>query len=646
MHYYEVLVSSQRYHSDKPLTYCHASTLAVGTTVIVPMQKQTVVAVVVREVSRPSFQTKEITRIVNNVTLPRQILDLIGWLKAYYPAPLGQIVSLALPGSLTATSRNTSADHGKATSPVKLPPLNPEQARAIKTIEQRSPHNVILHGDTGTGKTRIYMELARKSLDAKKSVIILTPEIGLTPQATQAFEETFPGQVVTTHSELTPATRRNMWLRIIQADTPLVVIGPRSALFSPIRNLGLVVVDEFHESSYKQEQAPHYLATRVAAKLAELHKAQLILGSATPPVSDYFAFKEKKLPIVRLKEQAVKNNFGEPVIHVIDLKDKQKFSRSAWISDDLIASMKESLKNGQQSLVFLNRRGTARLTLCQACGWQAFCPNCDLPLTYHQDIHKMRCHTCGHAEKTPASCPECGAYDISFRSVGTKSIVSEIERLVPNATVRRFDSDVSKSDSLTSQYTSVKEGSVDIIVGTQMLGKGLDLPKLSVVGIITAETSLAFPDYTAEERTYQLITQALGRVNRGHLPGTAIVQTYHPNSQTLAAAIKRDYDSFYESQIDERKLYRFPPFRFVLKLTCTRATAAAAQRTSLQLTENLKNRGLAIELSGPNPAFTEKTHGKYRWQLIVKAVKRQILVDIVHDLPANWSYDIDPINLL
>lgn len=646
MYYFEVLVSSQRYHSDKPLTYSYEKPLETGTAVTVPMQRQTVVAIVVNTVKKPSFPTKEIAKVLSDSIVPFQIIELITWLKDYYPAPLGQIVSLALPGTLATQSRKPNPEQKERKSPVELPSLNTDQAKAVETIWQHAPKNVILHGDTGTGKTRVYLELAKKSLQANKSVIILTPEIGLTPQAALVFEETFPGQVITTHSELSPATRRNIWLQMLHANEPLIIIGPRSALFGPLNNIGLVVLDEFHESSYKQEQAPHYLTSRVAAKLAELHGAQLILGSATPLISDYFAFKEKGLPIVRMKQQAIKNDFGEPSVHVVDLKNKQKFSRSSWISDDLIAAMKESLKNGQQSLIFLNRRGTARLTLCQVCGWQAFCPNCDLPLTYHGDIHKMRCHTCGHTEKTPALCPECGAHDITFRSIGTKSIVTEIERLVPNATIQRFDSDVSKPDNLASQYTSVKEGSVDILVGTQMLGKGLDLPKLSVVGIITAETSLAFPDYTAEERTYQLITQALGRVNRGHLPGTAIVQTYHPDSPTLQAAINQDYNTLYKGQIAERKLYGFPPFRFTLKLTCTRATTAAAQRNSLQLAKELKNKVSKIEIIGPNPAFTEKTHGKYRWQLVIKATNRQILVDIVRNLPANWSYDIDPTNLL
>lgn len=646
MHYYEVWVASQRYHSDKPLTYASEAELQVGTLVTVPLQRQTVVAVVIRHAKKPAFTTKNVLRIVSTSPIPQQLLGLAEWLKDYYPAPFGQIISTIVPSSLTTQSRSKQNPTARPVASKTLPPLTEEQATVLQSIQAKSPQSVLLHGDTGTGKTRIYLERAQECIAHGQSVILLTPEIGLTPQLAQSCQEVFPKQTVVLHSGMTAAARRNMWLRILESQEPLVIIGPRSALFAPVKNLGLIAIDEFHETSYKQEQAPHYQATRVGAKLAELHRAQLILGSATPLVSDYYAFTQKQLPVLRMQQPAVKHDFNDAAVQVIDLKNRQLFNRSPWLSDTLVNAIKQAVQNRHQALIFLNRRGTARLVLCQACGWQTLCPNCDLPLTYHGDTHTLHCHTCGHSEKSPSSCPNCSSNDIIFRSIGTKSIVTEIERLIPNVRIARFDSDTHHSMSLEQQYTSIKNGSVDVLVGTQMLGKGLDLPKLSVVGIITAETSLFFPDYTAEERTFQLITQAIGRVNRGHTAGTAIVQSHHPDSPVIEAAVRKDYAALYEQQIQERQLYKFPPFRHTLKLTCTRASASSAKRASSQLQEKLSLAKLPIELIGPSPAFIEKSHGKYHWQIIVKAIERQVLTSIVRDLPANWSYDIDPMNLL
>lgn len=647
--YFEVWVSSPQYHSDSALTYSYDAALLPGNVVNVPLKRQTVLAVVVRKVKKPSFSTKQIIDVVANRPLPPQQLKLIDWLKGYYPAPSGQIVSLFLPSLLASKSKSAISmmeDKSKTKDTRSLPELTNEQTKTLVKIRRKSPKSVLLHGDTGTGKTRIYLELAKDNASKNLSTIILTPEIGLTAQLASAFHKFFPGRTIVLHSELTPAERRNRWHEVLNANNPLVIIGPRSALFSPVAKLGLVVIDEFHETAYKQEQAPYYLATRVGAKLAAIHQAQLILGSATPPVTDYYVFETKNLPVIRMQEQAITQKPTDLGVQVIDLKDKKHFAISPWVSSQMIEAINQTIGNHQQALVFLNRRGTARLVLCQSCGWQALCSKCDLPLTYHADAHIMLCHTCGFRAKTPSTCSDCGANNIIFRSIGTKSVVTEMHRLFPDARVKRFDSDSAKADRLESQYHSIREGNVDILVGTQMIGKGLDLPKLAVVGIITAETSLSFPDYTAEERTYQLISQAMGRINRGHVPGTAIVQTYQPDSLVLKSALSKDYYAFYRQQIEERKTYGFPPFRFVLKLSCARSSSDSARQASMKLSSKLQESDLPIEIIGPSPSFTERTHDKYHWQIIVKSVRRQALVDVIKQLPANWTYNIDPINLL
>jgi primosomal protein N' (replication factor Y) len=306
----------------------------------------------------------------------------------------------------------------------------------------------------------------------------------------------------------------------------------------------------------------------------------------------------------------------------------------------------DALNHHEQSLLFLNRRGTARVIVCQNCGWQSLCPNCDLPLTYHGDNHSSRCHVCGFLKDTPSSCPICSSSDIIFKSIGTKSIVEEVQRIFPNAVVKRFDNDNKKADSFNNQYEDVKSGKIDILVGTQTLAKGLDLPRLSVVGVIIADTSLYLPDYTANERTYQLLYQVLGRVSRGHVAGQAFIQSYDPDNPTIQAAVSKDWDGFYESQLTERRAFLFPPFCFLLKLTSRRTRSTVAEAAATKLADLISKEQLRVQVVGPSPSFHEKVGGKYQWQLVIKSKQRSELLKIINLLPAGWSYDIDPNDLL
>lgn len=644
MQYYEVLVSSQRYHGVEPLTYSSEMPLTIGVVVTIPMGRQKVLGIVRGEVQKPVFSTKPIIDVVTLKPVPYELIQLHAWLMSYYPGPLGLMTQLFLPGSLATPARKKAAPEEVRAKIIELPPLTDEQQATLTDIQQATG-SFLLHGDTGTGKTRIYIELAKLNLELGKSALVLTPEIGLTPQLAQSFEKTFPGRVIIVHSTQTPAERRESWRRIHEAMEPVVVIGPRSALFAPIHELGVVVIDEAHDGAYKQEQMPYYQATRVAAQLAHLHDAKLILGTATPLIHDYFAFSAKQLPILRMERSAIGSTV-DAIVDTVDLTKRENFSRSPWLSSQLLGQIEAALIEGNQSLVFLNRRGTARLVLCQNCGWQATCPRCDLPLTYHGDHHHLRCHTCGYTTSTPSDCPECGSADIQFKSVGTKTIVDELSRVFPKARIQRFDSDTKKADRLEQQYESVKAGDVDILVGTQMLSKGLDLPKLAVVGVVIADTSLYFPDYTADERTFQMLRQVIGRVGRGHTTGHVVIQTYSPDSATIQAAIDRDYARFYEAQITERKLYRFPPFYFMLKISIDRASQPSVSKAAQDLAEQILRSGVAVELSGPSPAFVERVAGKYRWQIVIKAKQRVELIKVIALLPKTCSYDIDPSHLL
>jgi primosomal protein N' (replication factor Y) len=644
MHYYEIWVRSGQYRGHEALTYSSATALQIGQLVQVPLRNQTILGFVNASVMQPSFTTKAVTASLPYKPLPPRSIDLANWLANYYPSPIGVLTQQFLPRELPLKRLNELLKDQAATTPdtIHLPPLTNQQQAALGQITD--PGSYVLHGSTGSGKTRLYIELAQRAFQAGQSVLILSPEITLTSQLARIFEETFQQQVIILHSRLTDAERQRAWLTILQTTEPRIIIGPRSALFSPVANLGLIVIDEAHEPAYKQEQAPYYQTTRVAAQLASIHTATLVLGSATPSINDYFIAAAKNRPIIRLNELATRSTALHKT-HIVDLRDRSLFSRAPHISNVLIEAIQGSLERNEQSLLYLNRRGTARLTLCEHCGWQSLCPHCDLPLTYHADLHQLLCHVCGYRTPLPVSCPVCHNPSIVLKSIGTKAIVQEISTVFPEARVIRFDTDNQKADRFEQQYEIVQSGGVDILVGTQILAKGLDLPKLSTLGVIAADSSLALPDYTAQERTYQLLNQVLGRVGRGHVDSQAIIQTYSPDSLVLQDALNDNWTDFYERELTERKKYFFPPYCYLLKLTCRRKSDSAAEKAALNLAGQLKRPSIRIE--GPAPAMHQKVDGAYEWQITIKAIRRPVLLEIIKALPTSgWRYDIDPQTLL
>ena len=645
MYYYEVIVNTPSYRGKELLTYQYEQKLEIGKVATLQLRNTPTLGIIVHEVTKPVFATKSIETVVDLPALPQELIKLALWLSEYYPSGLGSIGQQFLPKSLASTT--TSQERSIVETPRisdKLPPLTNDQRNVVSKVT--GPGTYLVHGETGTGKTRVYIELAQQTLDEGRSVVILTPEISLTPQLAKNFKAAFGDQVIVTHSGLTDKERRMIWLRILTSTAPLIVIGPRSALFTPLQNIGLVVVDESHEPSYKQEQSPHYLTSKVAAKLTELHKAVLMLGSATPSVSDYFVAQQKNKPILRMTNIAQESTFNPPRVEVVDLRNRSDFSKSPYLSDQLLTAIDHSLRSGEQTLLFLNRRGTARIILCDQCGWQALCDHCNLPLTYHGDSHIMRCHTCGRTKTAVSYCPVCNNPKIVLKSIGTKAIVDNISSIFPSARIQRFDTDNKKSERIEQHYTSILSGNIDIIVGTQILAKGLDLPKLSVVGVVIADTSLNFPDYTADERTYQLLRQVIGRVGRGHRESSVILQTYDPSNFIVQAAANGSWDDYYEREITMREKFLFPPFCFVLKLTCRRASSDAAQKKSESLADSIREMGIRVLIDGPSPSLHEKIGAKYQWQLVIKARQRSELLKVIDMLPTDWSYDLDPLNLL
>lgn len=645
MNYYEVVVGSQRYHGDSALTYSSDDTLTPGQLVAVPLRANSAIAYVEKLTTKPNYNVKPITRAWS-INMSDHSIKLLEWLRDYYPGTPGVMTSLFLPPSLP-NKLDIVKDSGFVKPDLSnLPPLTADQQRAISVLAKSPASSVLLHGDTGSGKTRIYIEQAAKAISSGQSVLLLTPEIGLTAPLVEQLQAVFGETVNLTHSQLTPAQRRLAWLKIAQAKHPVIAIGPRSALFLPFQKLGLIIMDEAHDYAYKQEQTPYYQSSRVAAQLAAIHKAQFLMGTATPSIVDYFTFTSKNLPIIRIKSLAVAQKQPQPKVdyRLVDLRQRDNFTKSAWLSNDLIKAIDTSLANNEQALLFLNRRGSARLVMCQQCGWQSKCPRCDVALTYHNDSYKMICHTCGFSANVPTSCPVCSSPDLLFKAIGTKSLEEIARKLFPVAQIARFDSDTLEADKLRHQFKALSQGKIDIVIGTQTVVKGFDLPNLAVVGIIQADSGLQIPDYSATERSYQLISQVTGRIGRGHRPGKLFLQTYNPDNTQLKLAIDKKYEEFYEQELAERQKFGFPPFTYLLKISCARASRSSAQTAIKKIMNTIDSKKVSIW--GPSPKYIEKANGKYRWQIVVRSTGRKELVNIIRSLPANTQYDIDPTDLL
>ena len=645
MPYYEVLVASKSYRGEA-LTYDSAEKLEPLSVVSVPLRASTVTGFISRAVGKPKFAAKDVKTVLSSSLLPAHCLELARWMADYYACSLGEALRQFAP-TRPISRLGAVVPELSSASDLKLDldaPLTVDQSKAITKISAAAGTTYLLHGDTATGKTRVYMELARETLQNGRSVILLTPEISLTTQLEKAATE-LDKPVFVFHSQLSAATRKKIWLKVLESSEPVVVIGARSALFAPVRNIGLIVLDEAHEPAYKQDQAPRYLTSRVASQLGKLSNSKVVLGTATPSVSDYFIGSQYDA-IVTMKEPAIARKTKPTKAQIIDLKDRTKFSRSPYLSNLLIDEINEALSAKKQAMVYLNRRGSARLILCKNCGWQLLCPNCDLPLVYHGDEHSARCHTCGHKASPPTQCPSCKNPEVIYRSVGTKALAEELGRLFPQAKIKRFDSDNAAGERLNEQYENLRAGRVDIMVGTQLLAKGLDLPGLGVVGVISADSSLALPDFSSEERSFQLLYQVIGRVDRGHGTGKVIIQTYHPDSPAVKAAAGKDYQLFYKHSLAERQAFKFPPFAHLLKVTSKRVTDSGAEKAALRLKKQVREMKLSVEVIGPGPAFRARRGAHHYWQLVVKSKDRWQLVEIARAAPADYRVDLDPVNLL
>lgn len=648
MYYYEVL-PNKIVRADKHLfTYEYDTRLSIGAIVSFPIGKKNMTGVIVKNVNKPIFDTKPITNIVTSSSLSQELIKIIFWISGYYNTHPSIVLNSILPKGLDRNRRTSE------TKPSKIEQhnrthflLNTDQKAVLKGLSKQKSGSAIIQGVTGSGKTAVYIELAKKAISEGRSVLILLPEIALTSQIISNFSQHFDN-IQTFHSHKTEAEKHITWSEIATSKKPSLVIGARSALFLPFKNLGLIVVDESHEPSYKQDKSPKYSALRVAGMLGKLHGSLVVFGSATPSISERYLAESGNYPIYKLGNKA-KQEFQDASVKLVDMRNKSNHKKHTYLSDELLKSISDSLKSEKQSLVYHNRRGSRSTTLCESCGWSALCPKCFIPMTLHADTNKLKCRICLTNLMVPNSCPECKEPDIIHKGIGTKQIEADLKKLFPEANIARFDGDNIKSDTLSKRYDEIYSGDIDIVIGTQIIAKGLDLPKLETVGVIQAESGLALPDYTSSERTFQLLAQVAGRVGRHENESRLVVQTYQPDNESVVYGTRQDYENFYQKEIEKRRRANFPPFCHMAVLTCVYKTESSAITNSNKIIRVLKSHAnkLDVEILGPTPAFYERLGGTFRWQILLKSKSRSSILELVDLVPTkNWLVDIDPSSLL
>ena len=543
--------------------------------------------------------------------------------------------------------------------PLSLTSAQQAALDAIKSSPNREKINTgsadvfLLHGVTGSGKTEVYLQALAEAVRLGKRGIVLVPEIALTPQTIERFDARFPRRVAVLHSGLSLGEQYDEWQAIKNGDFD-VVIGPRSALFTPQPDLGLIVIDEEHEWTYKQEdKSPRYHARDAAIKLAELSGATVVLGSATPDVVSYYRAETGQYRLLELPERVTPEE-GAPLprVDVVDMREELKEGNIEIFSRSLSQAVSKAVASREQVILFLNRRGTASFVQCRSCGFVLACRRCDVPLAYHFAGDVLICHQCNYHMKTPAVCPRCRSRKIKYLGTGTQKLVEEAGRTFPQAGLLRWDSDVTgrsmaRHQEILSKFRSHR---ADILVGTQMVAKGLDLPLVTVVGVVNADIALHLPDFRAGEKTFQLLSQVAGRAGRGILGGRVIIQTYSPEHYAIQAASKHDYLSFYNQEMAYRRQLRYPPLVQLACLLYTHTNDSVCQKEAERMKRLLLARrdekGIAdLSLIGPAPAFVHRLRGKFRWQIIVRGTALAAFLAEI-PLPRGWTLDIDPVSLI
>lgn len=544
--------------------------------------------------------------------------------------------------------------------------LTEAQRRVYQTISatrQAEPDcHILLHGVTGSGKTEVYFRTIADILAEGHSAILLVPEIALAGQIIERARARFGEQALILHSALPDHERHANWTRASSGE-PLLIIGPRSALFAPLPDIAVIVIDEEHETAYKQDNPPRYHARAVAGKLAELHGATLILGSATPDVETQYRTGGdgwKRIELAERVGQRVIDQLGVirpraiplPAVEVIDLRGELREGNQSLFSRTLAGLIDGRLAAGEQSILFLNRRGMSTFVQCRSCGAVSQCPYCDIPLVYHRTTGRMLCHRCGHRAQPPQQCAVCGATNIGYYGAGTQRVEREIAERFPRARILRWDQDALRGNvSHETLLHQVQHGDADIVIGTQMVSKGLDLPNVTLVGVINADTYIHLPDFRAAERTFQMLAQVAGRAGRRAAGGEVVIQTYSPHHYAITSAARHDYAAFYREELAFRRRHGYPPYKRIARLLYRNRNEDDARRTAELLATEIERflvgnaQFTGIDLLGPAPAFAARVRGLYGWQILLRGDMAPQMLGEIH-IPLGWAVDVDPVSLL
>jgi primosomal protein N' (replication factor Y) len=540
--------------------------------------------------------------------------------------------------------------------------LNTEQTAALKQIADalaspESARPILLHGVTGSGKTEIYLQAIRSALDRGRSAIVLVPEISLTPQTVERFKGRFAearDAVAVLHSHLSGGERHDEWHKI-HSGRARIVIGARSAVFAPLKDLGLIIVDEEHETTYKQEEAPRYQARDVAVVRAKIEKCAVVLGSATPSLESYYNATTGKYKLTTLTQRV--DDRQMPLIRIVDLRQEgRKEKTMSILSEKLLQAIVDRLEKREQTILFLNRRGFSTSLLCRNCGEARDCPNCSVALTFHRHVARLSCHLCGHTAAVPKKCPACGQDALIYAGFGTEKVEATVAQFFPKAVVRRMDADsMTRKEAYRETLRNFRTGKIDILVGTQMIAKGLHFPNVTLVGIINADLALHLPDFRAGERTFQLLTQVAGRAGRGERTGEVFVQTYTPFSPSVQFARHHDFTGYFQQELEFRERCDFPPFKHAILITVRSAHEGRAKLSAETLVRRLKEaRGPEFVIGEAMPAPLQKLQGQFRFHILLRgdAIMRlsRLVRETLDKLPfpedVAVTIDVDPYQLL
>ena len=591
---------------------------------------------------------KPVNRIIDEEPLFNSSqLALARWISGFYLCSQGEALGVMLPGGRREKDLPplglSGGDEVGETPPVVL---SEEQETALAEILKREQDFYYLHGITGSGKTEVFLHAAASVLKEGRTVLYLVPEISLTHQLVDALSSRFDQPMAVLHSHLTPSQKLKEWRRI-QSGEARLVIGARSAVFAPLDNLGLIILDEEHENSYKSGSTPRYHGRQVAMKRCRMEKAVLIMGSATPSVEAWHLMDTGKVKALKLTTRPTGGTL--PEIRVVDMK-----SSKSLLSQELVLSMDMVLKEKKQVILFLNRRGHSYFFHCKSCGYEMQCRQCSIPLTYHKNRNRMICHYCGYQEQPLKVCPSCGSMDVGYAGFGTEHVEEQVVQLFPQARVARLDTDAAKKKGVLQEtITRFRDGQIDILLGTQMVAKGLNFPGVRLVGIVLADTGLSLPDFRAGERTFSLIVQVAGRAGRYSTDGRVLIQTFRPENPAIALAAAGEWETFYRYEREAREALGFPPFSRLIRIV-HRGKQAAKTRDSLEALSRMFRQAGVEDCMGPAECPLGVIAGNYRFHTLIRSVNfsqdHHLLSRVLEAAPVPSGVyreiDVDPVQLL